>query len=183
MKNSKIILIARCFILLSFLIGTGVILLIYFTPTHSIVNFSVIYASIFFILALILFIILVSKAVIEKSSRRKFVTTTLLLLLSLSTTFVYYLIWNYALDTTLVKVINNTGQDVTEAGIYGCFEEKWGTLSKGESKTVRFPNNTDCAFMVTYKFNGNAKIEVLPMIEFTKNIYHLGTHPSYQLHK
>ena len=178
MTIPKIIKVARYFTLFTFLLSTILILLIYFSPTHSIVNVSILYAALFSLSSLIIFLVLGFKIVSRKSGRRIYTAASLLLLLNIFIAFVYFKIWSYAIDSILIKIVNNTGKNVTEAGIYGCFEETWGTLSNGESKTVRFPGNVGCAFMVTYKINDSIKLEMLPRKEFTRNIYYLGENPS-----
>jgi hypothetical protein len=93
----------------------------------------------------------------------------------------YYFIWDYALGTILVKITNNTGQDVPDAGIFGCSQQTWGTLKSGETKTVRFSENVNCLFIVTYKVNSVVKHEALPRKDLTTNFYHLGTNQNIEI--
>ena len=178
MATTKIIKFSRYFILLTFLLSTVLISLIYFSPTPDIINVSIVYAAVFSLIALILLLIFGFNIALGKGDRRKHRAMILLLLLNMLIAFTYFRIWDFAMNSILIKIVNNTGKDVKEAGIYGCFEERWGTLPNGESKTVRFPANSSCLYMVSYKMNDSIKLEVLPRKEFRRNVYYLGQNPS-----
>lgn len=174
MTTPKIIQVVKYFTMLTFVIGTTLTALTYFSPSTSLENGSALYGLLFVCSTLILLIIVVVKAVSQKSSRRRFIIVAAWLLVSLSIFYGCFLVWNYAVNTIIITITNNTGYEVTEAGIYGCFAQSWGHLPNGESKTVRFPANYDCAFAVTYKLNGNTKVELLPRQMGVKNKYALG---------
>ena len=181
MTTPKVIRLVKYFMLLTFLLSTGFVALVFFSPTHSIVDYSVLYGVIFGGLSVVQLGVLVFKVLRQRENRPKLLFAFLLLLFNLLIAILYYFVWDYALGTILVKITNSTGQDVTDAGIYGCSQQSWGTLKNGETKTVRFPGNVSCVFIVTYKLNGIVKHEALPREDLTTNFYQLGTNPDIEV--
>jgi hypothetical protein len=183
MKNSKTIRLVRHFVLLTFLISTSFITIIYFSPSPGVIDGSILYGMAFSVFTLILLALVFVHAYKQNTNRRKYLISALLLIGNAVSVFVYFLIWEYALNTILIKITNNTGQAVTNAGISGCEAQNWGILENGESKTLRLPANVSCEFIVTYNLNGMVRHEVLPRKDFIKNYYNLGTHPNLGFHE
>ncbi len=173
----RLIPIVKYFSLLTFIVSTVLIIKVYLSPTHTLVDYSIIYGVALSGVTLVFFLIIMLKGYFQKVNRRKLLFSSLWLLINSGITIVYIMIWNYAVNTILAEVINNTGHEITNAGIYGCHEQDWGKMQDGESRTVRFPSNALCAFTVTYQLKGETKVEVLPRKEFIKNIYYLGKNP------
>lgn len=183
MSTQKVLRIVKYFSLLTFLVSSAFILAIYFSPTQKTVDYSVFYGLAFVCLSLILLIILVFSILRKQHNRRRLVMAFILVVGNLAIATTYYFIWDYAIGTILVKITNKTGQDVTDTGIYGCFHHNWGILKNGESRTIRFPDNVNCMFIVTYKLNGVVRHEELPRKDFTTNYYQLGSSRDIQVDK
>ena len=181
MTTPKVIRLVKYFTLLTFLISSVFVALIYFSPTRYLVDYSVLYGLVFGGLTLFLLVVVRYKIWKQKGNRASLVNASLLLAGNLIIAVIYFFIWDYALGTVLVKIANNSGQDVTDAGIYGCFQQSWGTLKSGETKTVRFPGNVSCVFIVTYRLNGVVRYEALPRKNFATNVYKLGTNPNIEV--
>ena len=181
MTTPKLIRLFKFFTLLTFLIGGAFVAMIYFSPTQKLVDYSVLYGLVFTGITIILLVIVVFKLFPQRSNRRNLFFASLLLAANLAIATLYYFVWDYALGTILVKITNNTGQDVTDAGIYGCFQQNWGILKNGQTRTVRFPGNVSCSFIVTYRLNGDLNHEMLPQKHLTTNVYQLGKHPDMQV--
>jgi hypothetical protein len=160
----------------SFFISTVLVAWVYFSPSQQLVNSSFLYGVGFFVTSGVLLLLFSIKVIRQGNERRKYLIVLSALFINAIVTVGYAIIWDYALGTTLIKIINQSGYAVKDAGIYGCFGQSWGTLANGESKTVRFPAASGCAFMVTYNLNGDTKLEALPSKSFTKNVYYLGAH-------
>jgi protein-S-isoprenylcysteine O-methyltransferase Ste14 len=181
MTTLKLIRFVKYFTLLTFLISSVFVALIYFSPTRDLVDYSVLYGVVFGGLTVVLLGIVGYKILRQRASRSRLVKAFLLLFANLIIAIAYYFIWDYAQGTILVKIVNNTGQDVTDTGIYGCSQQNWGTLKNGATRAVRFPGNVSCMFIVTYKLNGVVKHEALQGKYLTTNIYQLGTNPDIEV--
>jgi protein-S-isoprenylcysteine O-methyltransferase Ste14 len=181
MTTLKIIHFVKYFTLLTFLISSVFVALIYFSPTRGLVDYSVLYGVVFGGLTVVLLGMVGYRVLRQRANRSRLAKAFLLLFANLIIAIAYYFIWDYAQGTVLVKIANNTGQDVTDTGIYGCSQQSWGTLKNGATKTVRFPGNVSCIFIVTYKLNGVVKHEALPRKYLTTNIYQLGTNPDIEV--
>ena len=180
MKGQKIIGFIRYFTFLTFVFSSVIIAFIYFLPTNNLVDYSVLYGLGFGVSTLILICIVVYRIITGRGNRRKFLPALILLVLNLVIAIVYTFIWNYATGTILIKIINNTDKDVSNAGIYDCSRENWGILKSGESRTVRF-HHDGCTIMVTYKLEGIVRHEILPGKFIIRNVYLLGTHPNIEM--
>src|SRR5688572_9572644 len=103
MNAFKFLRFVKYFTFLTFLLSSVIIALIYFLPTHSLVDFSVLYGLAFLGMTLVLLSIVVYKFIMQKGNRLKFLPASILLILNLVIAIGYYIIWNYALGTILVK--------------------------------------------------------------------------------
>ena len=183
MTTLKFLSFVKYFTAIAFLISSAFIALIYFRPTHSLVDYSVMYGFVLGLITIILLLIVLAKTFIKPANKRSLLFALFLLFANIVLAIGYYFIWNYAIRSILIKITNNTGQVVTDTGLYGCYEQSWGDLKNGESKTVRLPSDIGCMYIVTYKLNGIIKHESLPRQDFTTNVYLLGTNPNIVMEK
>lgn len=178
MTTLKFLSFVKYFTAITILISSVFMACIYFSPTHSLVDYSVMYGFVLGLFIIILLLIVLAKTFIQPANRRQLLFASFLLFVNIVLTIGYYFIWNYATRSILIKITNNTGQKATDTGLYGCHEQNWGDLNNGESKTVRLPGDISCMYIVTYKLNGIIKHESLPRQDFTTNVYLLGTNPN-----
>jgi hypothetical protein len=168
------------FVLAAFFIGCGFISWAYFDMSLNLQYSAGIYALILIVLTSILFLFYLVKAFTNRQYRNRYLLNVIVLGLSIGLFYSQAIAFGYIGSAIQVKIINKTGMDVTEAGLWGCSSENnyWGTLKNGESVMLRLQygeEKTSCSFIVQYKIQGKVKREGLPMKPDTKNIYYLGT--------
>jgi hypothetical protein len=174
MTTPTLIRVIKYFSLLTFLLATAFVALTYFSPSPIITKSIGIYTLLFILSTIILLVIAVAKAIFQKSYRKQFLSSTAWLLLNAAIAFVYFQIFSFLMDTMLVKIINNTGNEATE--VY-CFGNQWPRLINGESKTVRLNCLYAIEHSVSYKLNGKRRVITIPRMGGIKFTCFLGKEP------
>jgi hypothetical protein len=170
------------YVLISFLISSALLLWNYFDLSPILFGCTYIYGISIVILTTILFLLYLFKAFGKGSTNKRALFNCILLFVGGIIFYFQIRAWNYITNAIVFQIINNTGHEVTDVGLYGCSEDEENkrTLSINESYIIRLPQDgsirTSCAYIIEYKLNGQIRREVLRREEETKNVYYLGTH-------
>jgi phosphoglycerol transferase MdoB-like AlkP superfamily enzyme len=147
--------------LLSFVFGTIIFGLYFFTLYDSLLFVGYIYILIAGLVNIVVLIFILKIAKRDKENRSKLLKTSGLLFLNIPIMICYCLLAIVLLNTMRITFVNSTDHSITKLSVFGCGNENIDRLEKLESKTVWIDIKGDCAIYVKYFSNGLGKIEVV----------------------
>jgi hypothetical protein len=149
--------------LVSFLIGTLIILGFFLTG-----EFKLAFVGLFYILivgginAIVLLAILI-KIFKNPEAKKPLLHTCLLMFLNIPIMILYCWFALYLLDTLRITFTNSTPKEISDINIEGCESNFIKTLKPNESKTVWIKIHSDCSVYIKYTSNGqNISESVIP---------------------
>lgn len=152
--KKKLIKIGELTTLFSFLLGTILLLLYFFTDSSSVLLIGYISVILIGLFNLIILIILLVKALNDTANRKKYLKTVGLMLINIPITIAYFFIVLTLLNTMRITFINTMDSTISEINIYGCQDAHIDALEAGEKKTVWISISGDCAINIIYIYEG-----------------------------
>jgi len=158
MNTERLIKLGRNAALSSFLFGTLIFGLYFFTSSFMMLIVG--YGFIAFVgLINIGVLSILLNAANDKINRKKLLGTCGLMLLNIPIMILYCWFAIILLDTMRITFTNCTQTNLTEINIVGCETEHLDKLEIGESKTVWVGITGDCTININYLENGQRKEE------------------------
>ena len=167
MTASRISYKARIISLISFLLGTGLFVLNYFSERSSLLFLGLAFIIIAGLINLIYFILVVSQIQKAIDKRKSLYVTCGLMLLNIPIMLLYCWWTLIILNTIRITFVNETSSKLTDIKIFGCEENHIDKLEPGEKKLIWVGITGDCS--VNIKFNKDGKKESENVLGYTTN--------------
>ena len=158
---------ARLLSVISFIFGTGLFALYYFSDASSLLFLGLGFIVIAGLINLIYFILVVRQIPKAKDSRRSFYITCGLMLLNIPIMLLYCWWTSILLNTMRITFVNETSSRLTDVKIFGCEEKHIDKLEPSEKKLVWVGITGDCS--VNIEFNKDGKRESENVSGYTTN--------------
>jgi hypothetical protein len=159
----------------SFLIGTLLLALYYFTMSDIVAQVGYSYIGVAVLTCVIYLILVGFRFFSKKISGRTGLVCAGIVLLNLPVAALYlYFVMSLA-TTARITFENATGRDISHVSIGGCATEELGELKIGESKTVWVKIKSDCSLVLFYKIDREPKLET-PFASLTHNAGMIATY-------
>lgn len=159
MNITKLISTGRTTAFISFIGGTIIILLFYFTNAIELGFLGLFFIAIIGIINLVIVGQLIFKFFKDKQGKKKVLGTIGLMLLNIPIVLIYCWFAITLLNTMRITFVNAALTQLNDIKIYGCEEKHINALSPGQSKTVWVGITGDCSISIDYKLNGQIKTE------------------------
>jgi hypothetical protein len=147
--------------LISFLIGTILLIIFYLTNSTSITIYGMIFIAVAGIINLGVFVKVLINLINEKENRKKYILTSGIMLLNIPIVILYFYIVMFLMSTMRITFINETGTKLTNLKIIGGETKIIKELGVGERQTewigIKFEND----FILEYKIDGEIKREMV----------------------
>lgn len=161
MTTERHIKLGRQTALISFLLGTVVFGLYYFTSAEIFIWIGYLFIILTCLFNLGLISKIISLAIKDNSNRKELLQTSVFLFLNIPISVFY--IWGslILLHTMRITFINPTQTILTDIHIVGCETEYIDKLEAGQNKTVWVGITGDCTIDVDYLSGGQRKEEMV----------------------
>ncbi|HEY3402828.1 MAG TPA: hypothetical protein VGK59_05535 [Ohtaekwangia sp.] len=150
--------------LASFLFGTSLLMLFFFTNWYFFALVSLPLILVLGIANLIQFSRLIQKALRDKANRKRIFSTCGVVSVNIPVVFLYaYFVFVLA-DSVIVRFKNDTGKTLTNVRVVGCDESVVQNLLPGEVEIEWIPITTACtekSILLRYEIDGVAIEEVV----------------------
>ncbi len=153
--------IGRFTALISFLIGTIILIIFYFTDSSAITEFGMIFIVVAGIINAGVFVKVLIDLINEKESRKKYVFTSGIMLLNIPIVLAYFYFVMILMNTMRESFINETGREITNLKIIGGEPKSIEKLEIGEKQTKWIAINSINDLILEYEFNGEVKTEMI----------------------
>lgn len=153
--------IARRIALISFLLGTVIFLLYFFSSAYEWLVVGYGYILIAGIANTAVLLLLLFKANKDKGNRTRLLKTAVFVLLNIPVALLYCLFTLFLLNTMRITFTNATPSTLTDINIAGCGGGHIDKLETEDSKTVWVHITGDCSISLDYLANGQRKKEVV----------------------
>jgi len=167
MNHHTLITTAKTTALLTFIGGTIILLLFYFTNDFDLVILGLVYAAIMAIVNLVILIRLLLLSYQHKIKRHSVFKAMGLILLNIPVFVLYCWFGILLLNTLRISFINSTTATLSDIQINGCEQKHIKELLTGQSKTVWIHIPADCGVWISYIQNGQIKRE--EVVGYTTN--------------
>jgi hypothetical protein len=157
--SKKYLKTGRITALFSFLIGTVIFALYYFTSAFMLLFIGYAFVVFVGILNLILLFVILARANSDSENRAKLLKTSGLLLLNIPVILFYCWVAIVLLGTMRITFTNNTENQITDINVVGCGDGYINQLEVGESTTVWVKIIGDCDISIDYLYNGKRERE------------------------
>ncbi|WP_286760839.1 hypothetical protein [Salegentibacter sp. UBA1130] len=161
MKYLKKERIGRTVALLSFIIGSVLIGLFFFTEKAELLLIGYISVFLIVIVNIGVFIASLVEAINNRILRKKLFLNIGIMLLNIPVAVFYFWIMLILLNTIRLTLVNPTDSKLTDINISGCESKMIDELDPGESKTVWISINNDCSVFLSFKEEGMEKSEII----------------------
>lgn len=157
--TDKYLLTGKLCALISFLIGTLIFGIYFFSTSFNLLFVGYSYILIALVVNFILLTLVLGAAIRDKINRVKLIKTCGLMLLNIPVMLVYCWVAMIMLDTMRITVSNQTNKPITDINIFTQQSKHIDNLKSGESKTVWLKINSDCTIHINYMSSGHRKVE------------------------
>jgi hypothetical protein len=147
--------------LISFLIGTMILIIFYFTDSSEIISFGMIFIVVAGIINAGVFVKVLIDLINEKENRKKYFFTSGIMLLNIPIVLAYFYFVMILMNTMRVSFINETGREITNLKIIGGEPKSIEKLEIGEKQTKWIAINAINDLILEYEFNGEVKTEMI----------------------
>jgi len=147
--------------LISFLIGTILLIIFYFTDSMAISSFGMIFIVIAGIINAGVFIKVLIDLINEKENRKKYFFTSGIMLLNIPIVLVYFYFVMILMNTMRVSFINETGSEISQLKIIGGEPKSIEKLEIGEKQTKWIAIKYDNDLILEYEIDGEIKTEMI----------------------
>ena len=158
MTTERHIKIGRQTALISFLLGTTIFGLYFFTSSFELLFLGYGFIAVTGLINVGVLISILVKANKDRDNGAKLFVTCGLMLLNIPVMFFYCWVAIILLNTMRITFTNSTKTTLTSINIVGCGGGHIDKLESGESETVWVDITGDCSIDIDYLFNGQ-KIE------------------------
>ncbi|QSB25364.1 hypothetical protein [Flavobacterium sp. CLA17] len=159
MKTEQHIKLGRQTALISFLLGTAIFGLYFFTSSFELLSLGYGFIALAGLINLGVLISILFKASKDKDNRTKLFTACGLMLLNIPVLFFYCWATIILLGTMRITFTNSTPTTLTNINIVGCGGGHIDKLESGESETVWVDITGDCSIGIDYLSSGQKKKE------------------------
>jgi hypothetical protein len=159
MTTEKHIRLGKQTALISFLLGTCIFGIYFFTSSFWIAYIGYFFIFLAGLVNITVLFSLLFRASKDRNNRKKFLKTCGLILLNIPVMFFYFWIVTILTNTMRVTFVNTTQTALTDLNIVGCEKEHLDKLGAGESKTVWIKIPHDCSIDINYLLNRQRKKE------------------------
>jgi len=161
MNTEKLIKTGRQTAIISFIIGTCIFGLYFFSSSDILLFIGYGFIVLAGITNFILFVLLLTRIYYDKTYKHKILSTCRFMLINIPVMIIYIWISIILLNTMRITFINNSKTTYTDIQIIGCETESIKKLEAGESKTVWIGITGDCSLSIFYVKNGVKKSETV----------------------
>ena len=154
MKTEQQLKLGRRTALVSFLLGTGILVLDYFFASFEMLVVGFAFIVITFFVNIIVLISILIRAYRDKENRSKAIRTSLLMLLNIPAMFLYIELASILSGFMRITFTNTTMSTVSNVDIVGGEGGYIDKLEPGESETVWVKLTTDNQIGIYYLSNG-----------------------------
>jgi hypothetical protein len=160
MNSAKLISTGRTLAIISFLGGTAILLMFYYTDnTTGLGIIGLGYLIIICLINLIVLGLLLFNNFKYKERGKEVLKTIGLMLLNIPIAIFYCWLAIALLNTVRITFVNETSSQLDNIKIAGCENKRIDLLKVGQSKTVWIHIPNDCGVSISYKLNGQKKTE------------------------
>ncbi len=159
MDTPRLISTGKKTALISFIGGTFIIILLYFSNDVIFGVLGLGYTVIMLIINIIVLVRLSNQANKDKINRDNIFKIVRLMFLNIPIAILYFWVAIVLLNTVRITFINSTQTEIEDVKIKGCEEKYIQKLSPGQSKTVWVNIPNDCGVSIVYKIDGQMKEE------------------------
>jgi hypothetical protein len=161
MNATRLILIGRLTALLSFLLGTGILLAYYQTNSPFLIQLGLTYIALAALVNIAILITIVGKSTKDEPNRKTLLRVAATMSLNIPVILVYCWFVLYLTGFERITLQNSTDAELTNLHLVGCEEKQIEKLGIGQHKTiwVKIPN--DCTVSLQYTINGQQKEDVV----------------------
>ncbi|WP_298371015.1 hypothetical protein [uncultured Lutibacter sp.] len=145
--------------LISFIIGTLLLVAFYFSNSISITIFGIFFIAIAGIVNLSVLIKVLINLIKEKEHRKKHMLTSGIIILNIPIAILYFYIVMFLLNTMRISLINETGSNLTDLKIIGGETKLINELKTGDKQTEWVEIKSETPIILQYKLNGEIKTE------------------------
>ena len=143
----------------SFLSGTIIFLLYFFTSESILLLVGYAFIVVVGLLNLVVLIAISIKLSKEKESTKKLVRICVFMMLNMPIMISYCWLTTILLDTVRITFTNSTKFELSNINITGCEKKIIDKLETGESKTIWIDIPNECEINIEYLSNGQRQIE------------------------
>ena len=161
MKYFKKENIGKTVALISFILGSILVGLFFFTEKAELLFIGYIFIFFIVIVNIGVFIASIVEAINNKSIRKKLFINSAIMLLNIPVAYFYLWFMLILLNTIRLTLTNPTDSKLTDLHISGCESISIDNLEAGESKTVWVSISSDCSINLNFKEEGTEKTETI----------------------
>ena len=161
MTTKKYINLGKITALVSFLIGTIIFGLYYFTSDSELLFVGYSFIALVGIINLIILVLILSQSKKDIDNRKKLLRTSRIMLANIPVMILYIWIALNLLGNMRITFTNATENILTDINIVGCETEHIAELKPNESKTIWVGITGDCSISLEYSENGKIKTETV----------------------
>lgn len=143
--------------LISFFIGTGLLIFYYIEMSVLTILYSSYVVLFLIILNVFLLLFFLFKCFQNKISYTALKHSGIILSANIPIAILYFFLVNILLSMIRITVVNHSGQDITSIIITGCENKTIALLKNDDSKTVWINISHDCSVDVHFWLNGKNK--------------------------
>ncbi|PWK17684.1 hypothetical protein [Xanthomarina spongicola] len=147
--------------LVSFLIGTLLLVIFYFTYSSIIAYYGLIFIIIVGIINLVILVKIVFDYNTKRENKKEYLRTALIMLLNIPIVICYTYFVIFLMNTMIVTLINETGREISQIKIIGGEPTQILKLEIGEVKTKWVGITNDNSLMIEYNVDGEIRQEVI----------------------
>ncbi len=147
--------------LISFLIGTILLIIFYFTNSTTITGYGIIFIAIAGIINAGVFVKVLIDLINEKENKKKYYLTSGIMLLNIPIVILYFYFVMILMNTMRVTFINETGREISELKIIGGEIKTIEKLGVGEKQTEWIGIKSENNLTIEYHINGEIKTELV----------------------
>lgn len=145
--------------LLSFLIGSLLLILFYLTSSSNIIALGIFFIGIAGIINTGVFIKVIFEILKEKRNKKKYYITAGVMLLNIPIVVLYFYTVLFLMTATRVTFINDTGKEISALKIMGGELKTIEKLSVGEKQSEWFQIKFEDNLLVEYLIDGHLKTD------------------------
>lgn len=150
---------AKILALISFLLGTFLLVTYYLTMSAEFALFSYFLIGGIVVINLVVLIILMSKLLNRNSEKEGILRTIGIMLLNIPVALFYFYVVSILTSYIRLTITNKTNTALSNIVISGCDKQKIDGLNVNESETVWIKISGDCSVNLSYNINGVEKDE------------------------
>jgi hypothetical protein len=154
LNSSSLIKAGKLTARFSFLGGTGIMILFYFTNSIDVADGGLIYAFIVGLVNVFVIGLLIYRCFRDHGSRKKILRATAAMLLNIPVFLGYCWFALILFDTLRITITNKTGFQINNVRILGCEEKFVMGISPGESQTFWIHIPHECGVSIDYELRG-----------------------------